>query len=153
MKFQYLLIAYLYSTLQNCLCQYRNKKEIQYFSSIPYMALNKLFFGFFVLCFYFLPRLSFTESIVCIFCNAIQLEIRAPQFIFDLKRKYGWWIFTCHIRFFYLRYCRETSISPFESGSELLGNKLPSFLLHPPLLSNAQCVTKSYTMSTSVRFG
>lgn len=42
---------------------------------------------------------------------------------------------------------------PFESGSELLGNKLPSFLLHPPLLSNAQCVTKSYTMSTSVRFG
>ena len=37
--------------------------------------------------------------------------------------------------------------------SELLGNKLPSFLLQPPLLSNTKRITKSYTMSTSVRLG
>lgn len=36
---------------------------------------------------------------------------------------------------------------------ELLGNKLPSFLLQPPLLSNTKRITKSYTMSTSVRLG
>ena len=40
-----------------------------------------------------------------------------------------------------------------EGYSELLGNKLPSFLLQPPLLSNTKRITKSYTMSTSVRLG
>ena len=48
---------------------------------------------------------------------------------------------------------RGFDISLLTDISELLGNKLPSFLLQPPLLSNTKCITKSYTMSTSVRLG
>lgn len=47
----------------------------------------------------------------------------------------------------------KAKIKPLTDQRELLGNKLPSFLLQPPLLSNTKRITKSYTMSTSVRLG